>query len=341
MKGDAEKVGCVKRTMFRAILGHALRLAHPTVACLVALLAPLPARTEQVPNADYYRSDYGERLAGGGHRGGTMRSMVAVVGDAAVWWCDATRKVARQRPAPVVAGPAARLFAEKNDGEGVQIVVRPSKPLRGLTAEAGPLIGPGAAKIPAENVEILQVYYHFVEHPTDPTGVRDWWPDALPPLDEPIDAPAGENQPLWILVHVPKEAAAGDYRGQIRLEGEGFSAAAPLELHVWDFALPGRNHIETAFGLTAGEVFRYHQLTDDADKRKVLDLYFQSFAEHRISPYAPAPLDPIGVKFLPDADPPRTEVDFSAFDPAMTRAVDQFHFSGISLPIEGMGGGTL
>jgi len=65
MKGDAEKVGCVKRTMFRAILGHALRLAHPTVACLVALLAPLPARTEQVPNADYYRSDYGERLAGG------------------------------------------------------------------------------------------------------------------------------------------------------------------------------------------------------------------------------------------------------------------------------------
>ncbi len=69
-------------------------------------------------------------------------------------------------------------------------------------------------------------------------------------------------------------------------------------------------------------------------------MYHQSFADHRISPYNPTPLDPISVKFLPDADPPRADVDFSAFDPAMTRAVEKFNFTGLRLRIQGMGGGT-
>ncbi|MFH1922383.1 MAG: glycoside hydrolase domain-containing protein [Planctomycetota bacterium] len=276
---------------------------------------------------DFYRTDYGRNLAVG-------------TDDAAIWWCDATRKVPKQRGLPTGGSDAAALSAARNDYEAVQIVVRPKESLKGLTAEAGPLVGPGDASIPAENIKISRVHYHYVDHPTDSTGVRDWWPDALPPLDEPIDVAAGENQPLWILVHVPEEARAGDYQGEIRLEAEGFSAAVPIRLHVWDFALPEQNHVETAFGFSAGEVFRYHQLKDDADKRKVLDLYFKSFSEHRISPYDPSPMDGIGVRFLPEADPPRAEVDFSAFDPAMTRAVEEYHFTGLRLPIQGMGGGT-
>ena len=64
----------------------------------------------------------------------------------------------------------------------------------------------------------------------------------------------------------------------------------------------------------------------------------QSFAEHRLSPYDPAPVDPIRVKFLPQADPPRAELDFSAFDAAMDRAVKKYHITNFRLPIEGMGG---
>ena len=94
---------------------------------------------------------------------------------------------------PTKSAPAARLSAAKHDYEAVQVVVHPSQTLRGLTAAAGPLAGPNGATIPARNVRILRVFYHFVDHPTDSTGVRDWWPDALPPLDQPIDVPAGEN----------------------------------------------------------------------------------------------------------------------------------------------------
>jgi hypothetical protein len=276
---------------------------------------------------DFYRTDYGELLAGG-------------TNDTAVWWCDATHKIPRARPAPALVGSAARMSAARNDWEAVQIVVRPKETLRGLTLKATFKGGPVGRLVPAIRVKILRVHYHFVDHPTDVTGVRDWWPDALPPASEPIDVEAGQNQPLWILVHVARDTAPGDYAGEVSLEAEGFSATVPVKLHVWNFTLPETNHLETAFGLSTGNIFRYHNLKTDADKRKVLDLYFQSFAEHRISPYDPTPLDPIRVKFLPDADPPAAEVDFSSFDPAMTRAVEKFHFTGFRLDVEGMGGGT-
>jgi hypothetical protein len=114
----------------------------------------------------------------------------------------------------------------------------------------------------------------------------------------------------------------------------------PLQLHVWNFTLPERNHLETAFGLSPGEIFRYHGLRTDEEKRQVLDLYFQSFAEHRISPYDPAPLDPIQVKFLPQEKPPRAELDFTAYDRAVSRALEQYHFTGLIQHLQGMGGGT-
>lgn len=281
--------------------------------------------TIRVP--DFYRSDYGQRIAG-------------VAGDTAVWWCDATRKVPRGRPVPQAAGDGVCLEAAQNDFEAAQIVVRPARHLRGLTATASELRGPDGATLAADRVQILYVYYHFVQQPTDATGVRDWWPDALPPLAKPLDVAAGQNQPLWVLVQVPTGTRPGDYRGQIRLQAEGFSAQIPLDLHVWNFALPQGNHLRTAFGLSVGNIFRYHGAKTEADKRRVLALYHQSFADHRISPYDPAPLDRIGVKFLPQENPPRAEVDFTAFDRAMSEAVSKYHFNNFDVPIEGMGGGT-
>jgi hypothetical protein len=282
--------------------------------------------TFRVP--DYYRADYGRRLSAAGS-------------SPSVWWCDATHKVSRQRPAPTETGQAAELSAARNDHEAVQVVVRPDRPLKALRAACSPLKRSGANDtISPEHVKILRVYYHFVEHPTDGSSVRDWWPDALPPLTEPIDVEAGSNQPLWVLVNVPKDAAAGDYAGQLSLEAEGWSADVPIRLHVWDFALPERNHLETAFGFDPGLAFQYHQVKSEEDKRKLLDLYFQSFAEHRISTYNLTPMDPIRVKFVADANPPRAEIDFSAFDRAMAQAVERYHFTNFSLPIQGMGGGT-
>ena len=315
-----------------ATLSVALLSGKPGERRLVLKVQPAGGQAARVSFAyevpGYYRTDYGQLLptAGDGPR---------------VWWCDATHKIPRQRAAPDEPGQAAELSAARNDREAVQIVVRPDKTLRALRAACSPLtqVG-GTGTIAAKNVKVLRVYYHFVEHPTDRTGVRDWWPDALPPLEKPIDVEAGNNQPLWVLVHVPTDAMPGDYAGELALEADGWAAKVPLRLHVWDFALPERNHLQTAFGFNPGMAFSYHQVKTEADKRKLMDLYFQSFAEHRISPYNPVPLDGFQVKFVPDANPARAEIDFSGFDKAMAQAVKRYHFTGYRLPIAGMGGGT-
>ena len=155
-----------------------------------------------------------------------------------------------------------------------------------------------------------------------------------------LDLPPGRNQPLWVLVYVPKDARAGTYSGKVTITADGYRADVPLRLHVWDFALPEKNNIETAFGLSPHLIYRYHQLKGEQERRRVLDMYLQSFAEHRISPYNPVPLDPIVVRFLPDADPPRAEMDFSRFEAAMSQALEKYRFTNFMLPLQGMGGGT-
>ena len=194
--------------------------------------------TYDVP--DFYRADYGALVEG------------AASDKANVWWCDAMHKIPRTRALPSDSSPAATLSAARNDREAVQIVVRPKEGLKNLTAAASPLSGPGGATIPAKDVKILWAYYHFVHHPTDKTGVRDYWPDALPPLEKPIDVAADTNQPLWILISVPKDAKAGDYAGTVSLKADGFKAEVPIKLHVWDFTLPDKTTLTTAFGLSAG-----------------------------------------------------------------------------------------
>ena len=257
----------------------------------------------------YDRADYGQRIEG-------------IAGETEVWWCEAAWKIAPQRPAPQDASPAASLSAARNDREAVQIVVRPDKELKQLTAAAGALSGPGGATIPAENVQVLRVYYHFVHTPTDADRrVATGGPTPCRRLTSRWICRPARTSRCGCWSTCPRTPGRAITRARSTLKAEGWSAAVPLRLHVWNFALPERNHIETAFGLDLSHnVFRYHQLKTDADKRRVVDMYFQNFADHRISPYDPTPLDPIRVKFLPEADPPRAEVDFSAFDAAMSRA---------------------
>ncbi len=284
------------------------------------------AATVEVP--DYYRSDYG-----------------AVIDDsnqaAAVWWCRADHKIPRQRALPAARSRAAELSAAKNDYEAVQLVIKAGEqPLVGLSASVGPLAGPGGAVIEAKHVELSQVFYHYVETPTDRTGIRDWWPDALPPLNAPLDIPAGQNQPVWVLVYVPEDAVAGEYSGTVTLKADGFSAETPLRLRVWDFALPRKNNLDTAFGLSLGAIAQYHRLKTENDKRQVWEKYLALMSRSRLSPYDPVPMDPIRVSFKPDADPPHAELDFEAFDREFARVTEKYHFTNHRLPVQGMGGGT-
>jgi hypothetical protein len=245
--------------------------------------------------AALYDASYGLSLPGG-------RSDDPAV-TAALWWCSSGWKVSRTRPAPRAAGDAIVLRAARNQAQAAQLVIRPLRELKGLRVEATALAGPGGATIPPSAVEILRVRYVPVAQPTDATGVVGDWPDPLPPLAAPLDLPAGKNQPLWVRVRVPAAAAAGTYRGTIRLSAEGYQAQAPIRVEVYNFALPDRMTCVTAFGFEPAMAWRYHNVRDPAQRREVLDKYLACLADHHISPYDPAPMDPFVVTWPAAAGP--------------------------------------
>ena len=269
-------------------------------------------------------------------------------------WCEQDYRIPKNaKETKIGAAEPIRIYAAKNDFESFQVAVRPSAEwgINGLAgAVVGDLTGPNGATISAENVDLRYAYYHYVANPTDKTCAVGWYPDALVPLEAgsdglgaPLRVEVGENLPIWTTVRVPADAAPGTYRGAIRLTGSvigEFDATIPFEVVVWDFALPAKNTLETAYGMSPGNVWRYHNCVTEEDKRAVFEKYLKIFGDYRISPYNPAPLDGIGVKWFPEENPPRCELDFSRFEKEMTRVFAQYNFTNFRLPFEGLGWGT-
>ena len=87
-------------------------------------------------------ANYGQRLA--------------VPGAVGVWWCDATRKVGRTRPAPEAKGDAVRIEAAQNDFEAAQVVIRPAQALSGLKCTVGDLVRPAGKRIGRGEIDVLR-----------------------------------------------------------------------------------------------------------------------------------------------------------------------------------------
>lgn len=229
--------------------------------------------------------------------------------DARLWWAwSSAAKIRPDQTAPTRRADALRIRCARNETDAAQLLLRPTQALNRFTLKAGPLVGPAGATIAPEQIEILEVGYLQIAQPTDRAGSTGPWPDPLLPIGSPLDLAPNENHAFWIRIHTPRDARAGTYRGNIRLRADAWNASVPVELIVHDFTLPDRMTCTTAFGFSPNNIFRYHRLQTEADKRAVLDKYWANLAAHHISPYNPAPLDPIGVQW-PDVRPP--EVDAS------------------------------
>ena len=286
-----------------------------------------------------------------------------------LWTADSGWKIGRTWDTPHTRTEQLKIRAARNEAEATQLVVQPTIALKRFAITATDLMGPHESRIPAEQIDILTVVYLHVTVPTDRSAAAGYWPDALPPAAAPLQLAANQNHPFWIRVKVPRAVVAGTYRGSLHLAAEGYEATVPLLVEVYDFTLPDRMTCTTAFGFSPRNVFRYQGLTDEAEQRAVLELYWENFRAHHISPYDPAPLDPIKVTWpavkppapraeagRPVADPAEEKqarqltpaeaaelqprLDFSGWQRALTRAIDDYHFNTFRLAIPGLGGGT-
>ncbi len=213
-----------------------------------------------------------------------------------VWWAEGLYKVTRQGPVPTSHAPGVGIFAARNESESFLLMTRPARRLPDLRAEVSDLAGGTGMRIGSEAVSVKHVEYVMVTKPTLGAGAPAEWPDPLPPYEGPFTASAGENNPLWITVTVPKDAQPGVYRGTIMLCSGRWRKDVPLELTVWRFALPESTHLRSSFGVDPGNIRAYHNLETDEEVRQVTDLYYRALKESRLCPTAPLSLYPMHVK---------------------------------------------
>ena len=229
-----------------------------------------------------------------------------------------------QHQAPFGAA-AAEISAARNEVESFQVVVAALKGnLRVTRVEISELSGDGGAKIAQENLKLYREEYVRVRMSTPraevPPGL---YPDALVPFVDPVSGQPieplsrrrerwgepvvtsghdmyalpfeiwqGQNQPIWVDVHVPKDAAAGVYRGTVRVVAREGTAQIPVTLTVWDITLPDGPTHHNHFGGFSRLAQFFDVKRGSEEFRQIEARYCQAMAEHRINPPIPAHLLP-------------------------------------------------
>ena len=159
-----------------------------------------------------------------------------------VWVEDCLTKVVRG--ASWKSSPSRILSLEGARGETVsgQIVVQSPVALTGAVAKADV---PG---LPAGAVRLQWVRYIDVRRNSPGVPLDELVAPAPCSLPDPfwdrdrIDVPAGEPQPLWVEVDIPRDATPGRREGRITLSWQGGGASVPFRLRVRSFEMPQTRH---------------------------------------------------------------------------------------------------
>lgn len=137
-----------------------------------------------------------------------------------------------------------------------KVVLGSTRPITGLSAVPSDLKTAAGRAIPAQRVQVryARLDGHGYHWPDWFDGLLDRPPREVPvhPDDgsEPWEAGGAAIQPVWVTVHVPGEAAAGQYRGVVTISARDVGPIhVPIELRVVDWALPDPKDVRTYIGV--------------------------------------------------------------------------------------------
>jgi hypothetical protein len=278
---------------------------------------------------------------------------ISLAGSAAaelrIWTTSQTRHVLRSES----PGDArdVRLFAARNEWRGFQILVRSDAAVQKLTVQPADLTGPDGAVIKADTARLYRQHQTEITRGTyrNDAFKADFYPDALIPFAHPVankplagarfaaipfDLPAEQTHGFWIDVYVPGDAKPGAYRGTYRVSGENQTAVdVPVELTVWNFALPQTPTLVTAFGSPAARLRSHYAAQAKAGKARMPEDFAaveaqcaQLLAEHRMNATPPAEL----LRPVPAADGSFRIPDKNVV--ALRQFIDRYHVNAIQTP---------
>ncbi len=202
-----------------------------------------------------------------------------------------TLKVRRSQ-APLAAR-SVTISAARNEFEPFQILI--TGPATGVTATASAL-SKGSSSIGPVRLyreELIRIANQSA--PDAIVAAGDVLPDALVPDTDEIygekrnafvgfNVAAGETRAIWGEVRVPENATAGAYTGSVTVRFAEGSAIVPVTLTVYDFSLPARASLKSAFGLSYGGIPSGHGISTAGAAFPALRAKYDQLAlDHRIS----------------------------------------------------------
>jgi hypothetical protein len=170
--------------------------------------------------------------------------------DGVLWSGDALTKVLRSDSPGGGIKSVIHVAAARSEIASAQAVFRSPTNHSSISASITDLQHvAGDSVIPASAVRLQWVRYIDVDRNTAGIPADELLANAPASIPDPFwEAPqiavmADQAQPLWIEIHVPAAARAGDYQGKLTVASKNGSLEIPLELHVWDFEVPTDRHL--------------------------------------------------------------------------------------------------
>lgn len=183
-----------------------------------------------------------------------------------------------------------QVFALRGEIVSAQCAIRAGEDLQAVTVSVGPLeCSQAKATIPAENLAWNFVESIFIEENTPKLVKADLvrsaparFPDCLGEQRECAIA-KGALKAVYLTLRVPRDAAAGEYRGQVTVASSAGQAALPLVLTVYPLVMPDERHVMVAEWMSTRPFAKWHGITsaDEEAFFNMLRLYAENMAEHR------------------------------------------------------------
>jgi hypothetical protein len=165
--------------------------------------------------------------------------------------------------------PEARLAAARGETASFQIVVNgASAGLKNVNVTMADLEGPNGKMIAKSSFTLYREKYQHVtasspnwKGSNQPMG-PGWYADALIPFTDPdtgkplsgarytaapFDVSAGQNQPIWVDLTIPRSAAPGTYTGIYNVTSNAGNFTGRVSVKVWNFELPQAPTLKSSF----------------------------------------------------------------------------------------------
>lgn len=178
-----------------------------------------------------------------------------------------------------------RMYCVKNDVETVQLMITPSVNIVSFDFQMTDLTNAFGDLLKADAFSLYAPWYVEVLESYIKDAYSGYYPDALVPLENykmrrENFIGAGENQAIWVEVNIPENQAAGFYTGFGELDLDGVKYQVPVEVTVYDAALPNANNVPTLFGVW----YDYIPQGEDTYSTELANAYYDFLLSKRISP---------------------------------------------------------